>query len=328
MAESSSPRIACPHCGKQYKWKPQLAGRKTQCTGCGQKMRLPQEPGGKVEPIGGLLKDKPDESAGGYEVAVPGEDDAAAGRVAAGSAPDHCPACNAKLKPGAVICINCGYHVGKGQKLQTSVGAAPPQPVARNVPTPTESSSFTAAAALGGRGTDAAIAEEPRREVPQNVRDIWVPVGLVVLGFAVAILQQMMFSPTPLGIMSAVIAVTVQLVVYVPLLLVALFLAVKLLDVSFGSLWTGLLKLMAVVLGPSAVGAIVAVASAPLIGSLMGSLTGSVVSVAFYWGLLMFLFGLDLGETFMLVVIIFVMKLAGAFLLGVVLLMIMSSVTP
>ncbi|MFW6032948.1 MAG: hypothetical protein ACOCTI_06215 [Phycisphaeraceae bacterium] len=145
MAEASDGQVACPHCGKEYRWKPEIAGRKVRCK-CGHKFRLPQEPGGAPEPLDGgqsassppppaprprsRPSSKPSSSGGDantYELALPedGEDEAAGsgGESAGAAAEQHCPGCNRVLKPGAVICINCGYNLAAGEKLSTDIGA-------------------------------------------------------------------------------------------------------------------------------------------------------------------------------------------------------------
>ncbi len=136
MAESSTPLISCPNCGKLFKWKPKLAGHKVTCTGCQQPLRMPKSGDGKFEAIGGLLKDKKDlkklneESHGAYELSLSDSDvedvhmDPNAGRVGGkgGPSPTHCPNCNSKLKPGAVLCINCGYNLAEGKKINTAMG--------------------------------------------------------------------------------------------------------------------------------------------------------------------------------------------------------------
>ncbi|MCC6679810.1 MAG: hypothetical protein IT445_02805 [Phycisphaeraceae bacterium] len=136
MAESSTPLISCPNCGKLFKWKPKLAGRKVTCTGCQQPLRMPKSGDGKFEAVGGLLKDKQDlkklneASQGAYELSLSDSDvedvhmDANAGRVATkAAAPTNCPSCNSKLKPGAVLCINCGYNIAEGKKINTAMGS-------------------------------------------------------------------------------------------------------------------------------------------------------------------------------------------------------------
>lgn len=44
MSASSPPKFACASCGKQYTWKPELAGRKAKCK-CGEVMTVPKAVG-------------------------------------------------------------------------------------------------------------------------------------------------------------------------------------------------------------------------------------------------------------------------------------------
>lgn len=98
--------FACPGCGKQYGWKPELAGRKAKCQKCGQVLVVPASP----------------EAAAAAGPAVP-QAPAGAGAVPAGAAPAQagCPSCKQPVAPGAVICVQCGYNFKTGQRLSTQV---------------------------------------------------------------------------------------------------------------------------------------------------------------------------------------------------------------
>jgi hypothetical protein len=43
MSEISGPKFACAACGKEYKWKPELAGKKGKCK-CGGVLSIPAQP--------------------------------------------------------------------------------------------------------------------------------------------------------------------------------------------------------------------------------------------------------------------------------------------
>jgi hypothetical protein len=50
MSEITGPKFACASCGKEYKWKPELAGKKGKCK-CGGVLSIPaEEPGQDAEP--------------------------------------------------------------------------------------------------------------------------------------------------------------------------------------------------------------------------------------------------------------------------------------
>ena len=138
MAEASQGRISCPHCGKRYRWKPDLAGKKVTCK-CGQKMRLPAEAGGQAEAIGDppgpdieaeaqaqaeARQADPGESTYGLDMPEdqPGGDKPKVGAAAIIANQGRCPNCNNPAKPDTVICINCGYNIQAGHTIETHVG--------------------------------------------------------------------------------------------------------------------------------------------------------------------------------------------------------------
>ena len=47
MSEISGPKFSCPSCGKEYKWKPELAGKKGKCK-CGGVLAIPARPPGSA----------------------------------------------------------------------------------------------------------------------------------------------------------------------------------------------------------------------------------------------------------------------------------------
>ena len=174
--------IACPHCGKAYRWQSQIAGRKIRCV-CGQKFRSPMTGAGDAVAVGPPpaaaeppielvnetasppaaprsaspppptaatsnplppdaieVVDEPDAGAAPpaapepdpYDLDLPGdladtaqEDQAfEAARRAATPANGKCPSCNLPLRPRAVICLNCGFNLIDGAKIQTQVDTA------------------------------------------------------------------------------------------------------------------------------------------------------------------------------------------------------------
>ncbi|MEM1210249.1 MAG: hypothetical protein AAGI54_13375 [Planctomycetota bacterium] len=109
---SGKSEFACHTCGRRYAWKPALAGKKAKCK-CGVKIVVPEtDPAAAQEA-----------SFAGFELDLP-DDAADIGVVAAQATPDtptKCIACNHPLKPGAVICMNCGTDQRTGEKIQTGV---------------------------------------------------------------------------------------------------------------------------------------------------------------------------------------------------------------
>src|SRR5688500_1043431 len=116
---SNSPKFTCASCGKEFRWKPEIAGRKAKCK-CGQTLTVPAappapkvaEPPPEPNPL-----DWPDEPAADYGAA----DYAAAPPAPAPSGP-ACPSCGAGLPANAVLCVNCGYNL----KTRKKVGGVAP----------------------------------------------------------------------------------------------------------------------------------------------------------------------------------------------------------
>jgi hypothetical protein len=46
MPEALTARFACNACGRTYRWRPELAGRRVKCAACGHVMAAPAEPPG------------------------------------------------------------------------------------------------------------------------------------------------------------------------------------------------------------------------------------------------------------------------------------------
>lgn len=106
MSESSAT-IACDACGRQYRWKQQLAGRRVTCK-CGQKFAVPnQGPAADAAPFEDFI------------AALADEPDNTPATISRPSTDAKCPLCNARVKPGAVICINCGADMRTRQRIQT-----------------------------------------------------------------------------------------------------------------------------------------------------------------------------------------------------------------
>jgi len=316
MSQGSSKSFTCPHCKKRFQWSTQIADRKAQCPNCAKKIRIPTVPGRvaeAVDPLPQSQKTAPKPESNTYDLDLTGIDESiveappsAAQQAAAQTG--RCPACNQSINPGAVICIKCGYNLKKGRRMQTAVadGDAP------NTGPATESKALSGAMAAIGTSPISRALEDHDDEVDSSrFIDLWLPLILIVVGLAGEIVSQLFLYPdTTSSIGHVLIAVGIELVIRVPLLLFAMVVAVKLLDVAFGPLGQALLKLCAVVLGPSAIVAGIALLFG---GGLMGLLFGLILAVFFYWILIHILFDLDATETIMFIVIIAIINRAAEF---------------
>ena len=100
MSETNDARFACLECGKQYRWKSEIIGKRVRCK-CDAVFTVPDAPS----------TDPADPSGVG---------------AAAGPSPGkkNCPSCHAEVAPSAVICIGCGFNMETGQTMGTDVGRA------------------------------------------------------------------------------------------------------------------------------------------------------------------------------------------------------------
>src|SRR6185436_867257 len=120
--------FACESCGKQYPWKPELAGKKAKCK-CGSVISIPaQAPAARAAartPVA-VAAAAPVEESQGY----------------------RCPACKNELNPGQAICVSCGYDLRTGEYVSTQVGG---DEEAEASPTPKKKKKKAAAAASSGK---------------------------------------------------------------------------------------------------------------------------------------------------------------------------------
>jgi phage FluMu protein Com len=121
--------VQCGSCRKRFAAKEELAGRKVKCPQCGGVLTIPKpRPGPEAAR---QATEPPDD----YAVASPpaGETGSSPAGTAGGTgrAPDSgpkCPSCGASTKPGAVICVECGYDRRTGKKPELSAPQEPERP--------------------------------------------------------------------------------------------------------------------------------------------------------------------------------------------------------
>jgi DNA-directed RNA polymerase subunit RPC12/RpoP len=304
MSKGPSKSFTCPHCSKRFQWTTQIADRKAQCPACAKRIRIPTVPGRvaeAVDPLPESHKPDPSEESDTYALDLTGVDETIVEppptpAMQAAAQTGRCPACNQSIKPDAIICIKCGYNLKKGKRMQTAVadpGAAEP---ARGKKAPSGGMP-----SIGASPIASALEAREDEAAANKFIDLWLPLGLILIGLAFQIITQLYFSDDPAsGLIAAGISVGVELAIRIPLLLAAMIIAVKLLDVAFGPLGQALLKLTAVVLGPTAIGLTIAF----LIGGIVGLFVGMFIAFVIYWTLLTVLFNLEGIEALYLIFII------------------------
>jgi hypothetical protein len=95
--------------------KDELAGRRVKCPKCSQVLAIP----GKA--LAGAAAGASGSSSAGHESRsrmLDLLDDVGVKKVTLGPT---CPACGAELQSTAIICVECGYNVATGEKLETEV---------------------------------------------------------------------------------------------------------------------------------------------------------------------------------------------------------------
>ncbi len=120
---SEQAKFTCQACGKQYTWKPELAGKRAKCK-CGQMMTVPQQLHSDEPDLDALYDLAEDEPARPARTAPQ-----AAVTIPAQQAGARCPSCSAPMQPGAVLCVNCGFNLKTGKKMGTAVGGSAPPPI-------------------------------------------------------------------------------------------------------------------------------------------------------------------------------------------------------
>ena len=270
MAEADQGRVGCPGCGKTYRWKAELAGRKVRCK-CGQVMRMP------ADAPGAALDD-----SDGYDLASP-EESAAAAPTAS-----RCPSCGQDIKPGTVVCINCGYNLQTGAKIQTAVATD-----ADGSNAPAESPE--AQAQLERSEHDEHEEEMLYKEATR--KNLHIPLALVVVGVGINFTRLLQDN----SFLESSMAIGIELILTVPLMLMSLIVAAKLFDIAYGELGPAILKLVAIAFAP---GAFVQLLMMFTGGGIVMLIVGLLLSVVLYWWLISWLFGLDANETVLTVLTI------------------------
>lgn len=111
--------VKCAQCGKAFRWKPDLAGRKVRCNACQQVFVMPASPPGAGTPPARADTSSTENDDSGYELNMDAAPLQSPAKQAGGK---KCPSCGQSIRPEAVICINCGFHLKEGKKLSTDIG--------------------------------------------------------------------------------------------------------------------------------------------------------------------------------------------------------------
>ncbi|HZN64309.1 MAG TPA: DMT family transporter [Tepidisphaeraceae bacterium] len=311
-------KFSCTSCGKEFRWKPELAGKKAKCK-CGSVISVPAKPPAAPAP-------KSEDMDLDQLYALAQEEQKATSRpvaeeeVATGY---RCPGCSSSLAPGTVICPNCQMDMRTGQR-PTRQAAGSVSDAARGFVTSNRGGGGAPAMVMRGgagvlpygggvpQGTNAARASQDMIWEGGKARSLYLPVGLIILGVL------FYFGTYGMGAnrMTAgllLLFVGVRVVLDAMLILVAMFIAVRAFDMGFGAFGPALLKIFAIAIGP---GALAAMLNRMVGGGFAGMMLGSGVQLLLIYLFIMLLFQLDLGETILLDILIYaVQHWVGMFLL-------------
>lgn len=269
MSDTESQRVTCPGCGKGYKWDTHLVGRAVECRQCTVRFEVPNAPGSP-----GLRLDSPVTDDGTYELDL-GEDERhpdAPEPVAVPANDGKCPACNNKISDRAVICLNCGFNLKQGERIQTSVVNAPDEPDetdTADAPPAAGPGAHMAATAVGTAALSARrridqdeLAAETARH--HRFMDYKLPAILLVIGAVFGLANILLLAPaspsltgkghhqpaltTPQAMIYQTIDSAGSFVLNAALLFVGLLILVQLFGAAFGEVFSVILKIAAIVL--------------------------------------------------------------------------------
>lgn len=310
MSETNSERVTCPDCGKGYRWQDALAGRTVACKQCGTQFTVPDAPG-----MGLALE--PTNDDGIYDLETPEIDQPR--QLTVPAVGGKCPNCNSPVKEHAVLCLNCGFNMQQGTKIQTEVA----EPVDE--------------ADIEPNKVDGPLSrrEQRDRDAAEQIHaehrwiDYKLPIILIIVGCLLTLINNALLAPNAPNLSAGLsgtgevfavytIATAYAMVVNSLLLFAGLFLLLWLFGSSFGALGSVLLKILAITLMAQEVD-FMAVAVFDIVTG--AGFLGIVFSWAIYLGMMvglcMKLLDVDVAEFRVLIVFIIIGRVVADITLDV-----------
>lgn len=311
MSDPGTQRVNCPACRTRFRWRAELAGREVPCKQCDSRFIVPDQPGD------GLAIEDADTHAG-YELDLDGVSEEPTQQLAVPSNQGKCPSCNTKLREGAVLCMNCGFSLEAGGKLQTDI-AAPAEPE-EHLPTQEDE--------------DTRFTKKQKRE-EERVRDTlaqhqWqdylFPSLLAGVGILLALINLVLVPNSDmyaLGMGSAgeerigfAIWSTVNTIVSAILLFGGLLANVAIFGAAFGALGSVLLKVLAISLVCRQTDILFVMTMDMMFElGLVGNFISWGIYLALYIGLCMKLLELDAVEMRLVIGFVVVARIVGSFVI-------------
>ena len=308
-------KFSCASCGKEYRWKPELAGKQAKCK-CGATITVPRTP-----PPPPVPKQAEVDLDGLYALAA--EEKKASARLA--SDPEaattqqgyRCPSCGTELPIGTTVCPNCSMDMKTGRK-RAAQGM-------RSNGVAAASAGFAMSKRGGGTGKQLSIkgggkfnVVEPEGFTDTNlVRDLYAPFGLIGLGVVLYFVQVRLAYGTEEADSFGQMFLMANLIADVVLLGVAMLICLKFISTA-DSMPRTMLKFVAVAVAPTALAMIVEDYVSNF-NFRLGWLAGALVAMGGYAGLIKYLFNLNKDNASKVAVTIYLVRRWGKVLMFIVL---------
>jgi hypothetical protein len=270
MSDVTTSKFSCDGCGKQYTWKPELAGKKAKCK-CGAVMMVPAEPPVAPE-ADGLYDLAPEETP--KPKAKPKVPLAPLGPKGAGASRTE------SLRPAiATAAVGAGVG-GRGGPIPAGVGY-------QSGPSARERDRFS------------------KDTLTDKYRDIYVPVGMLIAGFLLYLVGYSMLYHVPTSSWPMIsVGVGITTAIKAVLLIGFALVVAGPLGVSFGDPFSAALKLAALAVfcdGALQWVDLGVVKLAGQGGKLYGSIFNLFIAAGIYWIMLIYLFSMDSEDSWVVV---------------------------
>jgi hypothetical protein len=297
VASNGSDVIVCAGCERKFAWKPQLAGKRVKCK-CGQAISVPAATAAR--------------SATGADKPTSVKTVAAVKKLTA-------PAVKPVVKKpvAADDPLDLDGLAALADDAERAAAAMPME--IRDVPDPViplKSTRAKPGLMIPGRANPLGYQRGPTARDKQlagslvdPVRDIYAPTGILAAGFILYIAYFIVRFHLPSAAVTSVgMGVVILTSIKAALLVGFALMAATPLGVSFGQLSHAILKLGAIAVITDGVTAWVDMGVSKVYGGAAGGgivtwgIIGWPVAIGMYWGLLIYLFSMDPGESWLVVV--------------------------
>ncbi len=292
MPTATGATFSCDGCKRSFAWKEQLAGKKVKCK-CGQIMSVPRSMGGA--PAAATPATLPRPSIRTAEPAIPKQSPPPARRQ------------ETEAEDDALYAL-AAMEAEAGKNLPVEVIAAPVPVMAAIAPAARKSNIPLAYQ----RGPSQREKErDPRNTLMDMRRDIHAPIALIIAGAILYISYYAIhYELGGAGIAFTAVGLCIMTVMEAIFLIGFALVVAGPLGVSFGGIGTAILKLAAIAVFCDGVTTWVDAGIGKISGGVGGGgpfgpgAIGLPVATAIYWLLMIYLFSMDPGDSWLVVVIL------------------------